>query len=181
MEATAQKWHPLSKGLHWLIAILILCGWASVELHEFYEKTDPMRSWWMTLHFSVGLSVLVLVCLRMYGRARYPRPKLYGSRWQRPVSLLVEFLLYVAMLGMPLSGMAMRQFAGKDTLVFWLFEIPTFVQKNTDIAKQFAFIHKEFLWNALLVLLVLHIGGAMWHHFVTKDATLRHMLPWGKK
>lgn len=84
------------------------------------------------------------------------------------------------MLGMPISGMAMRQFAGRDTTVFWLFDVPSFVEKNIDVAKQFAFIHKELLWNALLILLVLHICGALWHHFVMRDATLKHMLPWGK-
>lgn len=180
MTDQVERWNPVHKGLHWLIAILILCAWGSIELHELYKKGDPMREWWELLHFTVGLSVLLLAVFRLYWRATHPRPKLYGSRWQRPISLLVEALLYVAMLGMPLTGMAMRQFAGKDTVFFWLFDLPPLVEKNIDIAKQFAYIHKELLWNALLALLVLHICGALWHHFVTRDDTLRHMLPWGR-
>lgn len=180
MTDQVKRWHPVSMGLHWLIAILILCAWASVELHELYEKTDPMRNWWMVFHFTMGFSVLLLTLLRLYWRSTHPRPQLYGNRWQRSLSLLVEGLLYVVMLGMPISGMAMRQFAGRDTTVFWLFDVPSFVEKNIDVAKQFAFIHKELLWNALLILLVLHICGALWHHFVMRDATLKHMLPWGK-
>ncbi|MFI2812672.1 MULTISPECIES: cytochrome b [Microbulbifer] len=179
-DTIPQKWHPLSRGLHWLIAILFLCAWASVELHEGYDKEDPMRSWWMVLHFSIGLSVLVFAIARIYFRAIYPRPELYGGRWQRKLSQLVESLFYVIMLAMPITGMAMRQFAGKETTVFWLFEIPTLVEENSDIAKQLAFFHKELIWNAFLVLLVLHIAGALWHHFGKRDGTLRHMLPWGK-
>lgn len=180
MDSAVKKWHPFSKGMHWLIAILFLCAWASVELHDAYDKTDPMRNWWMTLHFTIGLTILVLAILRLYGRARHPRPRLYGNPWQRKLSLTVEGLFYVIMLGMPITGLAMRQFAGRDTTVFWLFEIPPFVEKNVAVAKQLAFLHEELLWNSLLALLVLHVCGALWHHFVAGDSTLRHMLPWGK-
>ncbi|WP_043318811.1 cytochrome b [Microbulbifer sp. HZ11] len=180
MASTPNSWSKALKTLHWLIAFFILFAWASVELHEFYEKGDPMRGWWMVVHFSLGFSVLFLGLFRLYWRATHGRPTLYGSGLQKPVSLLVQSLMYIIMIGMPLSGLMMRQFAGRDTPLFWLFDLPSFVAKNTDLAKQLAFIHKEFLWNALLVLLVLHIGGALWHHFVTKDNTLRQMLPFGK-
>ncbi|WP_226662928.1 cytochrome b [Microbulbifer aggregans] len=180
MTSTTNSWSPALKGLHWLIAIFILCAWGSVELHEFYERDDPMRGWWMVVHFSLGFSVLLLGMLRLYWRATHGRPTLYGSGIQKPVSLLVQSLMYVLMLGMPLTGLLMRQFAGRDTTLFWLFDLPSFVTKNIDLAKQIAFLHKEFLWNALLVMLVLHIGGALWHHFISKDNTLRQMLPFGK-
>ena len=180
MSNTANSWSPALKTLHWLIAFFILFAWGSVELHEFYEKEDPMRTWWMVMHYSLGFSVLFLGLFRLYWRATHGRPTLYGSGFQKPVSLLVQSLMYIIMIGMPITGLLMRQFAGRDITLFWLIDVPAFVTKNTDLAKQFAFIHKEFLWNALLVLLVLHIGGALWHHFISKDNTLRQMLPFGK-
>ncbi|WP_237057839.1 cytochrome b [Microbulbifer sediminum] len=174
------QWHFLSRSLHWLIAVFFLFAWASVELHESYERGDPMRTWWMVLHFSIGLTILLLVFARIYGRAKHPRPQLYGGRWQRKVSLSVEGLMYVVMLAMPITGLAMRQFEGDETLVFWLFKIPAFVQENEGIAEQLEFFHKELIWNTFLGLLVLHVAGALWHHFGKGDATLRHMLPWSK-
>ncbi|MGL6159369.1 cytochrome b [Microbulbifer sp.] len=177
MQTNTDRWNPVSKGLHWLIAILILCAWGSIELHEFYEKGDPMRKWWEYLHFTVGFGILLLALLRLYWRSTHPRPKLFGGRWQQKLSLLVQGLFYVLMLAMPITGMAMRQFAGKETPLFWLFKLPPLVEKNIDIAKQLEFFHKELLWNALLALLVLHISGALWHHFVNRDDTLRHMFP----
>lgn len=180
MDIRTESWHPLSKGLHWLIALLILCAWVSIELHELYEKGDPMREWWEYLHFALGFSILLLVLLRFYWRATHPRPKLFGGRWQRKLSLLVQGLLYVLMLAMPISGIAMRQFEGKDTPLFWLFKLPPLVEKNAGVAEQLEFMHKDLFWNLLLVLLVLHIAGALWHHFVERDNTLRQMLPWIK-
>lgn len=180
MDSRPESWHPLSKGLHWLIALLILCAWASIELQELYENGDPMHEWWEYLHFALGFSILLLVLLRFYWRATHPRPKLFGGRWQRKLSLLVQGLLYVLMLAMPISGIAMRQFAGKDTPLFWLFKLPPLVEKNTDVAEQLEFMHKDLFWNLLLVLLVLHIAGALWHHFIERDNTLRQMLPWIK-
>lgn len=177
MVERVERWHPLTKGLHWLVAILILCAWGSVELHELYEKGDPMRQWWEYLHFSIGLCVFLLVLLRIYWRSTHPRPTPEGGPWQRRLSQLLQSMFYLLMLAMPVAGMAMRQFAGKQTPLFWLFDLPPLVEKNTEIAKQLAFLHEELLWNTLLVLLVVHIGAALWHHFVSRDGALRQMLP----
>ena len=81
------------------------------------------------------------------------------------------------LLAMPLAGMGMRQLAGKETELFWLFSVPQFTEVNMDLAKQVAWIHKDFLWTSLLVLVAIHVAGALWHHLIDKDATLRRMLP----
>ncbi|KUJ81455.1 cytochrome b [Microbulbifer flavimaris] len=175
------QWNPVSKGLHWLIAIFVLFAWGSVELHEFYQKGDPMREWWKTLHFSIGLTILLLVALRLYWRTTHPRPQMLGSSMERIVARITHVTFYALLLAMPILGLIMKQFAGSDTTIFWLFEIPGFVEKNTDIAKQLAYLHKELVWNTLLVLICLHVAAAVWHHLVNKDATLRRMLPSGRE
>jgi len=180
MASTPNSWSKTLKTLHWLIAFSILFAWGSVELKDSFERGDPMGGRLMVLHFSLGFTVLFLGLFRLYYRATHGRPTLYGSGFQKPISLLVQSLMYVIIIGMPLTGLLMRQFAGRDTTLFWLFELPAFVTENKDLAKQLAYLHKEFLWNSLLVLLVLHIGGALWHHLFIKDNTLRQMLPFGK-
>lgn len=179
MSPSVNKWNPVSRGLHWLVALLILSAWGAVELHEFYEKGDPMREWWEALHFSIGLTILLLVVFRLYWRVTHPRPDLFGGRWQRKLSLAVEGLLYVAILALPLSGLAMRQLAGKETEFFGLFNLPRFLAENKEMAEKLAFGHQEVLWNGLLALLILHVTGALWHHFGKRDDTLKQMLPWG--
>jgi cytochrome b561 len=170
------RWHPLHKGLHWLILGLVIAAWAAVELHEQFAKGDPWREWWELLHFTLGFTLLLTMVLRLYGRARYPRPPLLASPWQALASKAVHLLLYMVLLAMPLAGMAMRQLAGKETELFWLFSLPQLTGVNMDLAKQVAWIHKDFLWTSLLVLVAIHVAGALWHHFIDKDDTLRRML-----
>jgi cytochrome b561 len=177
MKTTPTNWHGLHKGLHWLVVLLLVMVWGAVELHEFYAKGDPMREWWKMLHFSLGLTILVVVLVRLYARTLYPRPAPVGAAWQRHLSRLVHVLLYSVLLAMPLGGFAMRQFAGKTIEIFGMFSVPQLTEINTDLAKQIAFIHKEVLWTVLLVLIALHVAGALWHHFIDGDATLKRMLP----
>ncbi|WP_062810901.1 MULTISPECIES: cytochrome b [unclassified Alcanivorax] len=177
MATKPTNWHPLHKGLHWLVVLLLVTVWGAVELHEFYEKSDPMREWWKMLHFSLGLTALVVMLIRLYGRALYPRPTPIGAVWQRQLSSLVHGLLYIVILAMPLSGFAMRQLAGKSIEIFGALTVPQLVTVNMDLAKQIAFIHKDVLWTILLTLVVIHIAGALWHHFINRDTTLQRMLP----
>lgn len=170
-------WHPVSKGLHWLFVILLICVWGAVELHEFYDREDPMRGWFVRLHFSLGITVLLLLTVRLYWRARHKRPQAEGPGWQRALSSLTHGALYLILLAMPLSGISMRQLFGRDTEFFGLFALPRLLAENPDLGKQIAFLHKEVLWPTLLVLVGLHIAAALWHHFVQKDNTLTRMLP----
>ena len=66
MKTTPTNWHGLHKGLHWLVVLLLVMVWGAVELHEFYAKGDPMREWWKMLHFSLGLTILVLSFVGVY-------------------------------------------------------------------------------------------------------------------
>ncbi|WP_250459807.1 cytochrome b [Microbulbifer litoralis] len=177
MANQIERWNPVSKGLHWLFVILLICVWGAVELHEFYDREDPMRGWLVRLHFSLGTTVLLLLAVRLFWRARHARPQAAGPGWQRALSKLTHAALYLVLLAMPASGIAMRQLFGRDTEFFGLFPLPRLLAENPDIGKQLAFMHKEVLWPALLTLVGLHIAAALWHHFVRKDDTLTRMLP----
>ncbi|MDX1802598.1 MAG: cytochrome b [Alcanivorax sp.] len=178
-QSDATGWHPLSKGLHWLIALLLVAVWGSIELHEFYSKGDPMREWWKMLHFSLGLTVLMLMLIRFYWRATHPRPAPLGAPWQQRLSGLIHGLLYLVVIGMPLGGFSVRQFAGKPIEVYGLFTVPQLTPVNHDLAEAIEFLHTEVFWYLLLGLLGLHVAGGLWHHFVDRDSTLKRMLPGG--
>ncbi len=49
--------------VHWLMALLMVGVFATIELRVFYEKGTEMRDFMKTLHFMLGLSVLVMVAL----------------------------------------------------------------------------------------------------------------------
>ena len=83
----------------------------------------------------------------------------------------------MVILAMPVSGFAMRQFAGKTIDIFAVLSVPQLATIDMDLAKQIAFVHKEVLWTMLLTLVAIHIAGALWHHFINRDTTLQRMLP----
>lgn len=177
MSTSSTTWTKTAKGLHWLIALLLVATWAAVELHEIPAKGDPWHDRWKMIHFSLGLTVLVLMIVRLYWRSRHQAPARQGQPWQRKLSLLTHGLLYLVVLAMPLLGVAMRQFAGRAVEVYGLFVLPQWVTPDKALAKQIAFFHRDVIWYLLLALVILHTVGGLWHHFINRDNTLRRMLP----
>src|SRR5690606_22766874 len=173
--ATSTGWHRTLKGVHWLVAILLVMTWASVELHEFVEKGAPWRDRWVMLHISFGVTVLILMLFRLYLRVRHPTPPFIGAPWQRGLSQLVHLGLYLFVIAMPIAGFLMRQFAGKGSMIFGLGPMPLLLTPNAQIADILAWLHKGLLWYVLLALVGTHVAGALWHHFIDHDDTLRRM------
>ena len=66
--------------------------------------------------------------------------------------------------------------AGIPVSFFGLFTLPDFVHRDDDLFQLYVAIHK-WLGYVLILLIFVHAGAALRHHFVFKDETLRKMLP----
>lgn len=175
---SGQQWGWVAKSLHWLIFLLMLAAWFAVESHEDFPKGSAERAQWMLLHKSFGASVFLLVWLRLYWRLSGPLPTPEPApRWQHLAASGLHWALYGLMVLMPLTGLAASQFSGRIVSFFGLFDIPVFLAANKALAGQLMGLHKEILWPLLLLLVAGHAAAALWHHFITKDRTLRRMLP----
>ena len=64
---------------------------------------------------------------------------------------------------------------------FGLFHVPSLTDGENPALKAIAGITHLMLFWVLLVAFVLHAGGALKHHFIDRDSTLRRMLPWGTR
>jgi cytochrome b561 len=84
------------------------------------------------------------------------------------------------LIGLPLGGYLMSSFAGYPTSFFGLFTLPNLVETNEELAKTFNYFHTELFANIFLGLIAIHILGALVHHFIFKDNTLRRILPFIK-
>jgi cytochrome b561 len=89
---------------------------------------------------------------------------------------MVHSLLYVVLLLMPLSGFLMTQFAGRTTSMFGWFEIPLLLTPDREIGRLMNQLHTDVIWIAIVLLTLSHVGAALYHQFVKKDATLKRML-----
>ncbi|MGB1090559.1 MAG: cytochrome b, partial [Oceanobacter sp.] len=82
-------------------------------------------------------------------------------------------LLYLCMIIMPISGVLMSQSGGHEVALFGL-GLPAFVGESETLGKIAHIAHG--LTSKILMLLILgHVGAALYHHFVQKDSTLKRM------
>ena len=158
--------------------VLIVGAWFAVEQHEEFPKGSPERGAWMDLHKAIGVSVFFLFWARLGWRLSGPVPApVMTSVWQHRLAVAVHWGLYFVMLMMPLSGLVMSQFGGREVSWFGIVEIPVFVAENKELAGQIKELHEDVWWPLLLGLVVLHVVGALWHQFIVKDGTMKRMRP----
>lgn len=161
--------------LHWIIAGLIVANLALGFFHDDFAK--PVRGNVMTLHKSFGFTVLALSLARLAWRLghRPPRPDAVLKRWEATLAGLTQWLFYGLMILLPLSGWILSSGSGRTTNFFWLFQIPALgVSKATG--GQAGDVH-EYLGWAMLVLLLLHVAGALSHHVQGHRQVLGRMVP----
>ncbi len=180
LKNTPDRWGSVSKSLHWLIALLILAlGIVGLLMGEL-PKT-PKYFWVYTAHKSIGITVLVLVGLRLLWRlyAGAPRPVPGTPGWQERIAGATHWLLYVMMFAIPLSGWLYDSASGlRPFKLFGLLEMPKLVAPDERAAQLSHAFHEWGFWALILVVLA-HAGAALYHHLQQRDATLVRMLPQG--
>jgi cytochrome b561 len=166
---------PVAKGLHWLMAVLILGLLAlGIVMHEM--PLSPRKLELYAWHKWFGITVLLLVWLRLAWRLTH-RPPALPATLSAPLRRLAHAghaLLYVLMIVIPLSGWLMSSAKGVQTVWFGLVPLPDLLGRDRELGDLLQQAHK--LLNRLLLLtLAGHVLAALWHHFVLKDGTLRRM------
>ncbi|MGC9270042.1 cytochrome b [Acidiphilium sp.] len=162
--------------LHWLIALLVI-GLLTVGLILRYDLiAKSSRPTVLMLHMSIGLTVFFLMLLRLGVRLVSPVPPLPASV-TAPIRLVAgatQILFYILLLAMPVFGVIFVQAHGFKVPYFDLFTLPALVAKNQPLNHWFAFLH---FWGGitLIVLLVLHVAGAIRHQLRGERVLLRMM------
>lgn len=174
---TETRYGTLSIALHWLMLVLLAAVYACIELRELYPKGSEPREALKTWHFMLGLTVLILVLVRLAARLGAPTPRIEPAppRWQHASAMLTHLALYGLMLGMPLLGWLMLSAAGKP-VPFFGFELPALVDADKTLAGQLKEIH-ETGGTVGYILAGLHAAAALFHHYILRDDTLLRMLP----
>jgi cytochrome b561 len=172
------NYHPLSIGLHWLMFLFFAAALLFIELRGSIPREtgqalrDQLRNW----HVSVGLLVLLSAAIRLIVRLRAGVPEaIVSSPLQDKAAQLVHLALYLVMFLLPISGIVFSQAGGRD-VAFFGWTLPALVGHDPALRGPVKAVH-ELLGNAVYFLVGLHVVGALWHHLVVKDDTLRRMLP----
>ena len=171
---TQYQFGLLSRTLHWVIAAaiigLIVMGYC---LH-LIAATD--RYFFIQLHKSVGLTVLMLMALRVIATFAQTRPSLDGlPRFEQIAARISHFLLYCLAFVMPLSGWIMSSAFGYNTHWFSLLTLNfPFVKGNYAIGRIGSWLHHHIVW-ALIFLIALHTLAALKHHYKDNNSILKRM------
>jgi cytochrome b561 len=166
-----------SKLLHWLVAICVLTT-APVAITMTRLSEGPTRDTLYNFHKSLGVLILVLMILRLINRLAVGAPIAEPGieRWQKTVSSAVHTSFYVLLLAMPIVGYIANSAYGAPTPFFGLFDLPPIVDKNETLSTPLFTIHRLVGW-LVIILVLIHVSAALYHHFVRGDNVLQRMLP----
>lgn len=179
LKNTPESYGAVTKTFHWVMALFIV-GLLIVGLTmEEFEGLTRIKV--VGLHKSFGITVLFLALCRIGWHLYSKKPALVAGMKQIEIlaAKAMHWFLYFSMIGMPLSGWFMSSAAGRTVSVFGLFSLPDFVEKNQALRESFGTIH-EVLGYTLIIGILAHAAAALKHHFISKDATLKRMLPFLK-
>jgi|694.fasta_scaffold111002_4 cytochrome b561 len=171
---TVVRYHGALVALHWLLGFMILLGlFMGTFKVETLPNADPAKIDALRGHIINGTAVGILMILRAVLRALTQRPPeaTTGIAWADATRLLTHLALYVLVFVMVFSGVAMALSADLPNIVF--------LGSGQPLPASF-----DGLWmrvvhgvaaKLLMALIVLHVGAALWHHFVRHDGLLHRM------
>jgi cytochrome b561 len=181
----SQRYTGVAIVLHWAIALLIIFN---LSLGFFMEGFAPeFKGITVALHISSGITVLALTVVRIIWRLLHRPPPFFATlaTWERAAAHAVHFLLYLVMLGMPLTGWAIISAhppnpAGGPSIWGLFHIVPIAPISHLDATAQkhahdtYVNAHSIGGWMAL-ALVVLHIGAALKHQFLDREPELSRM------
>jgi len=175
--ATPARYSSISILLHWGMLLLIAAVYACILLREYYPRGSDLREGLKSWHFMLGLSVLLLVIVRVIARLLTAKPPItpVPPHAQRIMAKLVHFALYTFMLAMPIAGWMILSSSDK-TIPFFGLELFPLIGPDKTLSEQIEELH-ETVGTVGYYLIGLHALASLFHHYFVKDNTLQRMLP----
>ena len=173
----ADRYTPTAIALHWLIFVLIACGFA-LAVYMVDLPLSPQKLKYFSWHKWIGVTIFMLALARVAWRLTHGAPALPPSMpaWQQRVAAATHVLLFVLIVVIPLTGWLYSSAAGMPTVYLGLLQLPDLVARDKALADQLRLVHVSLNY-IMLALVVVHAAAALKHHLVDRDDVLRRMLP----
>ncbi|WP_172326735.1 cytochrome b/b6 domain-containing protein [Mangrovicoccus sp. HB161399] len=183
LRNTGERYGSVAKSLHWLTALLILSLWPlGLIAHEWPYGTSAelaVKATLFSVHKTLGVAVFFVALVRILWALVQPKPGLLHPerKLESFAAETVHWALYGALVLAPLSGWIGHAATEGFAPIWWPFgqSLP-FVPKSPAVAGLFSSLHSVFVW-VLAGAVALHVAGALKHHLIDRDGTLRRMLP----
>jgi cytochrome b561/polyisoprenoid-binding protein YceI len=180
---TARSYGSVTKTFHWLTVLLILTaiplGIIANRLAYDTSEALALKAFLFSMHKTVGITAFFVALARIACALNQPKPAGLNPdhRAESFLAELVHWLLYGSLVLVPLTGWIHHASTAGFAPIWWPFgqNLPL-VPKSEALAGFTAGLH-IVLERVLAASILLHIAGALKHHFIDKDDTLRRMLP----
>ncbi len=159
--------------VHWLTLALLVAAWfLGEEVNEARHEGVATLTGYL-VHSLVGGAVLLLTVARLFFRSKDGTPPAMGGTLMDKVAKGIHHMLYMGLFLLPLSGM--MQVLNSDVSKALLAGDPALLPaKFTGVVAHE--VH-EVLVTAVILLVIVHVLGALKHQFVLKDGLMERMLP----
>jgi superoxide oxidase len=181
VEAAAEsaRFDQTSIVLHWSTVLFIVVQFASAWLREAVDHETSFAVVLLTVHQTMGVLTWVVTLARLVWRRYFadlpPFPPSM-PKLQQSMAKANEYGLYALLLVQPVSGLGNVLFHGRPFALF-IWEVPALLAPDPAIRSLFVKAHGLGA-KALIVLIGLHAGAALFHGLVLRDGVLQRMLPW---
>lgn len=162
--------------LHWLMLLLFIGVYATVEAHEVFEHstTGDLLMFW---HFQLGYAIFALAWLRLILRltGRIPSADPNLPLFMHQLARGMHILLYVLMILLPITGWLTLSAEGESS-TFLGINLPMITGLSHGFEEIVEEIH-EIAGITGYFLIGLHVAAALLHHYILRDDIMRRMLP----
>jgi cytochrome b561 len=175
----AGQYGAIAKLFHWVTLGLILVALPLGFVIQHVK--DDSKMGFYALHESAGLTILFVALARLAWRWFSPPPSQPNDmpKMLRTASTAVHHSLYGMLILQPILGFLATNAWGFPmrgaTAYLGFIEFPKLMEAWESLAKILSQLHSIGGW-LLVVLIVLHVGGALFHHAIRRDGTLMRMI-----
>jgi cytochrome b561 len=172
-----QGYSPVARTFHWLTAALVLTtlpiGITMVNVPNLGPTGDTL----FHLHRSIGALVLLITVVRLIYRLRHPAPPLPADMpsLQQSAAHATHWALYGLLIVQPILGWIATSAYRAPVLFFWMFELPPIWKEDRPFSEAMFKVHMS-LGIIIAALICVHIGAALYHHFIVRDRVLMGMV-----
>ncbi|MDH5231617.1 MAG: cytochrome b/b6 domain-containing protein [Gammaproteobacteria bacterium] len=171
---SVEKYHPALVVLHWIIALVLIValtmGTFVLEpmANDSAEKVDALKG-----HMIAGILLLSLMLIRLIIKVKTQKPtrSSTGNALLDKLSMATHHGFYFFVILMALSGITLSIVAGLPDIVF--------AGSAESLPKDFhefvpRIVH-GIIAKILIIMVIAHIAGALYHQYVLKDNLIARM------
>jgi cytochrome b561 len=165
----------VARFMHWSIVVLIagqfVIGWTMPHVHHD-TKPVGLIAW----HLGVGATLVAAMAVRIVWRLTHRPPPDALAPLLSAVSRITHFLLYAALVVVPVLGWANASSRGWTVKLLGLVSYPSLTPAGSEFGHEMGDVHGVVAW-VLFALIGMHVAAALFHRFVLRDQVMHRMLP----